>query len=174
MERSFKLRLISTLSFTLGTILIIGIVVFYLGFDISRKGTLILSTNTKLLQARNNISDLAKLKEQEKEADIALFKLNNALPKRDSLFSVSRDLEDLAKRRSLSFGSKFKEEVSATNTQPGYIGIDMNLSGSYNDLVAFIRDLDVGSYSINVVSFDIVRQGSGFSGLITGELFFSD
>src|SRR3989344_3701830 len=101
MERSFKLRLISTLSFTLGTILIIGIVVFYLGFDISKKGTLILNINTKLLQARNNISDLAKLKEQEKEADIALFKLNNALPKRDSLFG--RALLSLKRAMSASF-----------------------------------------------------------------------
>jgi len=174
MQRSFKFRLITTLSITLGVLLIIAIVVIYLGLDISAKADFVSDTQARLFARVVNISNLTKLKEQERTADAALFKLNNALPKRDSLFSVSRDLSDFARSRNLSFGSKFGEEVAPREDKPGFIRLDMNVSGSYADLVAFIKDIEASSYFINLLNFDIVRQGAKFSAVINGEVFFSE
>src|SRR3989344_8290602 len=174
MQRSFKFRLVSTLSVALGAIVIIVIVVLYLGSDISRKADFISENQSKVLKASNDIGLLTKLKEQEKVADAAFFKLNNALPRRDALFSVSRDIGDMAKNRGLTFGSKFGEEVAPTKNKPGYIRVEMNTSGSYADIVSFIRDIESSSYFINLTSFDIVRQGSTFSALLNGQVSFSD
>lgn len=174
MQRSFKFRLISSLSVTLGVLLVIVIVVVYLGFDILSKARFISDTQAELFARVVNISNLTKLKEQERSADAALFKLNNALPKRDALFSVSRDLGDFARSRNLSFGSKFGEEVAPKEGKPGFIRLDMNVSGSYADLVAFIKDIEASSYFINPLNFDIVRQGTKFSAIINGEVFFSE
>ena len=174
MQKSFKFRLISSLSVTLGTLLIIAVVIVYLGFDISTKAGFISDTQAQLFKRVVDITNLTKLKEQEKAADAALFKLNNALPKRDSLFSVSRDLGDFARARSLSFGSKFGDEIASKDDKPGFIRLEMNTGGSYADLVSFIKDIEASSYFINLLNFDIVRQGARFSALINGEVFFSD
>jgi len=174
MQRSFKFRLILSLSVILGTLLIIAVVIVYLGFDISTKASFISDTQTQLFKRVADIANLTKLKEQEKAADAALSKLNDALPKRDSLFSVSRDLGDFARARSLSFGSKFGEESAPGEGTPGFIRLEMNTGGSYADLVAFIKDIEASSYFINLLNFDIVRQGTRFSALLNGEVFFSD
>lgn len=174
MQRSFKFRLISNLSIALGVLLIIVIVLGYLGFDISKKADSISETQANLLKRVINITNLTKLKEQERVADAALFKLNNALPKRDSLFSVSRDLGDMAKNRSLSFASKFGEEIAAKDGKPGFIRLEMNVAGSYDNLVGFVRDIEVSNYFINLLNFDIIRQSGRFSGLLNGGVFFND
>lgn len=174
MQRSFKLRFISNLSVILGALIIIAVVVVYLGFNISLKASLISDTQERLFERVIDIDNFTKLKEQEKAADAALFKLNNALPKRDSLFSVSRDLNNFARTRNLSFGSKFGEETASKDNKPGFIRLDMNVGGNYADLVAFIKDIEKSSYFINLLNFDIVRQGERFSALINTEVFFSD
>ena len=174
MQRSFRFRLVSSLSITLGTLLIIAVVTVYLGSDISQKASFISNTQAELSKRVIDITNLTKLKEQEKAADAALFKLNNALPKRDALFSVSRDFSDFARTRSLSFGSKFGEELASKDNKPGFIRMEMNTGGSYADLVAFIKDVEASSYFINLLNFDIVRQGARFSALINGEVFFND
>lgn len=174
MQRSFKFCLTSSLSIALGILLVIVIVIVYLGFDIEAKANFISDAQVKLFTRAVNISNLTKLKEQEKAADAAFFKLNNALPKRDALFSVSRDLGDFARNRSLSFGSKFGEEVAPLEDKPGFIRLDMNVGGSYADLVAFIKDMETSSYFINLLNFDIIRQGTRFSAIINGEVFFSE
>lgn len=174
MQRSFKFRIIFNLSLIIGSLLIIAIVVIYLGFDISDKADFIYETQTKLFKRVIGISNLTKLKEQEKVADVALFKLNSALPNRDTLFSVNRDVGDFARSRSLSFGSKFGEEVSPKDDKPGFIRLEMNTSGTYPDLVAFIKDTEASNYFINLLSFDIVRQETKFNAILNSELFFSD
>jgi len=174
MERSFKFRLISTLSISFGAILIIVVVIAYLGFDVSSKASFISNSQGEILKSSGDIKLLTKLKEQEKIADVAFFKLNNALPKRDSLFSVSRDMSELAKNRGLSFSSKFGAEISPTENKPGSISMNMNAIGSYTDVVAFTRDVEMSSYFINLVSLDIVRQGPSFNAILNGQVFFSD
>ncbi|MBT9151640.1 MAG: hypothetical protein DDT40_01836 [candidate division WS2 bacterium] len=174
MQRGFKSRFILSLSVILGALLIIAIVIVYIGFDISTKAGFISDAQTQLLKRETDIANLTNLKEQEKAADAALFKLNNVLPKKDALFSVSRDLGDFARARNLSFGSKFGEEIASKDNKPGFIRLEMNTGGSYADLVAFIKDIEASGYFINLLNFDIVRQGASFSALLDGEVFFSD
>jgi len=174
MQRGFKFRLISSLTVVLGVVLIVAVVMVYLAFDISQKAGFISETQAKLFKRVIDISNLTKLKEQERTADAAFFKLNNALPKRDSLFSVSRDLSEFARARGLSFGSKFGDEVAPKDGAPGFIILEMNTSGNYADLVAFIKDIEASSYFINLLNFDIVRQGTTFSAILNGEVFFSN
>jgi len=170
----FSFRFIANLSISLGAVFAIIAVIFYLGFDISTKSTFISDTQSKLLTRVLKLDNLAKLKEQERIADAALLKLNNALPKREVLFSVNRDLEGLAALRELGFSSKFGEEIAATEKSPGLIRLDISVQGSYDGIVNFMRDIESSSYFINILNFDIVRQGSRFNAFIGSDVFFND
>ncbi|MDP3697169.1 MAG: type 4a pilus biogenesis protein PilO [Candidatus Taylorbacteria bacterium] len=174
MQRSFKFRLVSNLSFALGIISTIAIAVFYLGFDISSKANVIHETRAKLFSRVVGITNLGKLKEQEKIAESAFLKLNSVLPKRDSLFAVSRDLNDFARVRGLSFGSKFGEEIAPKDGKPGFIRLEMNVTGNYTNIISFIKDVEASDYFVNLLNFEIVSQGVRFNAIINGEVFFTD
>ncbi len=174
MQRSFKFRLFSNLSFTLGIISIIAIAVFYLGFDISNKANLIGETRAKLFRRVVDITNLGKLKEQEKTAETALLKLNGVLPRRDSLFAVSRDFNDFARARGLSFGSKFGEEIAPKDEKPGFIRLEMNVTGDYTNIISFIKDIEASNYFVNLLNFEIVSQGVRFNAILNGEVFFTN
>jgi hypothetical protein len=83
-------------------------------------------------------------------------------------------LSELAREKGLSFSSKFGSEIAPTDNQPGFIRLEMNLSGSYSDLISFIKEVERSGYFINLLNFDIVRQGDKFNALINSEVFFSD
>ncbi|HZX00860.1 MAG TPA: hypothetical protein VFE87_00455 [Candidatus Paceibacterota bacterium] len=174
MHNTFRSRLIYGLSITGGIVIFIMAVVLYLGLDIREKTDVIAQAQGEILSRISQVSDLGKLKGQEKEAQVALLKLNSALPQRDSLFGVSRDLGVFAETRNLAFGSKFGEEVAPKDGKPGFIKVEMNIAGSYDNIIGFLKDIETSSYFINPFSLDLTKQGVGYTGVINSEIFFSN
>lgn len=149
-------------------------VVLYLGLDIQKKTDAIAGVQGKISLYISQVSDISKLKSQEAEAQIDLLKLNSILPRRDSLFGVSKDLGTFAKIKNLAFGSKFGEEISSKDDKPGFIKVEMNVEGSYDNIIGFLKYIETGSYFINLSSLDLTRQKEGYIGAINGEIFFSN
>lgn len=149
-------------------------VVLYLGLDVQKKADTIAEAQGQILAHISQVSDLSKLKSQEREAQIDLLKLNSALPQRDSLFGVSKDLGTFARARNLTFGSKFGEEVAPKDGKPGFIRVEMNVAGSYDNIIGFLKDIETSSYFINPFSLDLTQQGAGYTGVINSEIFFSN
>ncbi|MBI1839043.1 MAG: hypothetical protein HYR95_01970 [Candidatus Colwellbacteria bacterium] len=173
MSQNFRVRFTTNIVISLGSIIVILAIVLYLGFDIADKSNFISESQSKLLSLVDGATNVARLSEQEKTAAASFAKLNNALPKRDSLFSVSRDLGSLARQNGLSFGSKFGEEIPATETKPGLIKIEMVAQGGDRDLIQFVKNLEDSNYFINIINLDIIRQGARFSSIINAQVFFN-
>ena len=174
MQDNFRSKLIYSLSITGGIIIFILAVVLYLGLDIRKKADAIAGVETETISRISKVSDLNKLKSQEKEAQADLIKLKSALPKRDSLFEVSKNLSAFAKARNLAFGYKFGEEVESKGGNPGFIRVEMNISGSYENILSFLRDIEASKYFINLSSLDLTRQNTGYTSIINSQIFFSD
>ena len=158
MYNTFGSRLIYSLSITGGIVVFTVAVVLYLGIDIQKKVSAISEVHGEILFNISQVSDLSKLKGQEMEAQVALLKLNSALPQRDSLFGVSKDLGTFADARNLAFGSKFGEEIAPKDGNPGFIRVEMNVAGSYDDIIAFLKDIETSSYFINPFSLDLTAE----------------
>lgn len=149
-------------------------VVLYLGLDIQKKTNAIAEVQGKISSHISQVSDINKLKSQEVEAQVDLLKLNNILPRRDSLFGVSKDLGAFAVTKNLAFGSKFGEEVSPKDGKPGFIKMEMNVEGSYDNIISFLKHIETSSYFINLFGLDLTRQKNGYVGAVNGEVFFSN
>lgn len=162
------------MSITGGVVIFIMAVIIYLGFDVRKKADAIAEFQSQILSHISQVSDLSKLKSQEREAQIALLKLNSALPQRDSLFGVSKDLGTFATARNLAFGSKFGEEVEPKEDKPGFIRVEMNVTGTYDNIIGFLKDIETSSYFINPFSLDLTKQGTTYTGAINSEIFFSN
>lgn len=174
MQDNFRSKLIYSLSITGGIIVFILAVTLYLGLDIGKKADAIVGAQGETVSRISSVNDFNKLKSQEKEAQADLLKLNSALPKRDSLFEVSKDLGVFAQSRNLSFGYKFGEEVGSKGGNPGFIRVEMNISGSYENIIGFLKDIESSKYFINPSSLDLTQQNVGYTGIINSQIFFSD
>ena len=174
MLNTFRSRLIYSLSITGGIVVSIMAVVLYLGLDVRKKADVIAQAQGETLSSISQVRDINKLKGQEKEAQVALLKLNSALPQRDSLFGVSKDLGAFANARDLAFGSKFGEEIVPKDGNPGFIKVEMNVAGSYDNIIGFLKDIETSNYFINPFSLDLTKQGVGYTGVINSEIFFSN
>lgn len=173
-QSTLKSSLIYNLSITGGIVVFILVIVLYLGLDVQKKADAIAKAQKETLFHISQVSDLGKLKNQEKEAQVDFLKLNSALPKRDSLFEVNKNLGVFAEARSLAFGSKFGEEVDSYDGNPGFIRVEMNVSGSYDNILGFLKDIETSRYFINPFGLDLTRQGAGYTGVINSKILFSD
>ncbi len=174
MQSTFKSKLIYSLSITGGIVIFVLAIVLYLGLDIRKKADTIAGIQNQTLSYISKVNDLGKLKNQQKEAQSDLLKLNGALPKRDSLFEVSKNLDVFARARSLAFGYKFGEEVKFKDGNPGFVKVEMNVSGSYDNIINFLKDVENSKYFINSSSLDLTQQNVGYAGVINSKIFFSD
>jgi Tfp pilus assembly protein PilO len=174
MQDNFRSKIIYSLSITGVIVVFVLAVILYLGLDIRKKADSLSVVQGEAISRISKVSDLNKLKNQEKEAQVDLLKLNNALPRRDSLFEVSKDLAAFAQKRSLAFGYKFGEEVESKGGNPRFIRVGMNISGSYENILGFLRDIESSKYFINTSSLDLVQQNVGYTGIINSQIFFSD
>lgn len=173
MLHNFNARLLFKIITALGAVLIIAAILIYLGADIAGKSDFIskiLSENS----ARNKaVNDLVKIKESAKGSEAMFDKLNNALPEKDDLFLVLREISATAKQFNLGFTApRFGAEIPPSEMEPGRIIFAMTAQGDYNNLIGFIKELETNKRFLNLTSADIIRQGVRYNAVLSGELYF--
>lgn len=171
----FRKKLFIRLGITIGVSAILLGLLLYIAGDIKAVNASIQSVRTGLVTRSQSIGNLVDLKRDSEEARKGLSFLQNALPARESLFVFSDEVNRLAKQRNLSTVFTFGIEVPGSATVPGKMGFTINVSGEYNSIIDFMKDLEASRYFTSVNSFELVSQGAnttGYQVVFSGDVFY--
>lgn len=168
MPRKFSTRFALQVGITLGVLGVIATAIFFVGKDIRATTDQVLATRREVQSTIRQLSDLARLREEARIAEPRREVLEDALPRRDELFSFPDEIQALAAENDVSVSFAFGAE------EAGSIGFSVNAFGPYGAVTRFINALEEEYLFINLSSFDIIASGNAYQGSVTGSIFFID
>ena len=150
-------------------IVVISLVAFFVIFGQLESKLAGLSTSASSAQASINhksqlLADLAELKRNSGKANEYKTKMEALLPERDQLYNYQRYLENLAAPRKLNVNFNFQgEPVAATPTAPGSASFNLDISGSLDAILLFMRDAELKTTRniVSIENFDLTREENG-------------
>lgn len=145
----------------------------FIGRNISKKTNQILTIRQELKSRLNAIQSLANLRQQSEQARANFNALQTLLPTKDDLVNIPKEFNELAKTNKIELGFSFGNETATTDSEPGFTAFNLTLSGSYDNLVKFLKALEKNRFSISFDSLDVTQdpQNQRFSALISGKIF---
>ncbi|MBI2012958.1 MAG: hypothetical protein HYS88_00685 [Candidatus Colwellbacteria bacterium] len=173
MPRDFMSRLTINIAVTLGILVVILAGLFLAARDIQTQVTSIESAKSDLKTRVQQLNDLARLREEAKTAEPYLTKLQAAIPTRDGLFPVRRELEQIASRNSLAFNFSFGNENPKENNL-GNINFETKLTGGDFNIRSFINEVESNYPFVRINTLDMVRQENNFSAVLRGNILFDE
>lgn len=146
---------------------------FFLQGDITSHISTLVEERTLLASRSQGIAALATLREESKRGMGYLDLLNQALPKRDELFSFSRVVDAAARNRKINLNFAFGTELPGSDVAPSSIGFTMSTSGEYEKTINFLRDLETQRFLVTFSTFDITQTAvNTYDAHIFGQVFF--
>jgi len=173
MKDSFRRQIIVKISLAFVAVILMVGAIFFLNSLVSAKAGFIFSTRSDLNNRINLVNQLTQLKAAAAEATPYIEKLSKALPPRDALLSLQVDLNDIAHKYSLGFGFKFVGEESKIGNNIKSAPFQINIQGTYPNIINFLKDLESGSYFISLSDADIVGSPTSYNASISGQIFFN-
>lgn len=171
MLTNFRRKLFLNIGITLGTLLLVGFGIIFLGIDAKGNADYIFRTTAALGSRAQVASDLARLREEEKTADPMLTELLRRIPTRDSLLlNFSIYSRNLGLSHNITSNLKFVAEEPRDSFNVSKF--DLAAQGDYLSLIRFFSEFDKSPYVINILSFSLVRQGDRYSLSVSGEIMF--
>lgn len=176
MKSDFKKELMVGLG-----IIVTSLVGFFVIFGQLDERLATLSASVSAAQSNINhkaqlLSDLAELKRNSGSANEYKRKMEALLPERDQLYSYQRYLENLAVPRKLNFNFIFQgEPVVSTPTAPGSAAFNLDVSGSIDGILMFMRDAEIGTTRniMSIENFDLTRDSGEIYRLqLSGKTYF--
>ncbi|MBI2012993.1 MAG: type 4a pilus biogenesis protein PilO [Candidatus Colwellbacteria bacterium] len=173
MTRDFRKRLTISVAVAAGITVALLLLLSLVGRDIQAQASNIKSAKDGLKTRVQQLNDLARLREEAKLAEPNLAKLKQAVPQRDELFSVRRELEQLAGNNNLAasftFGSENPKEGSL-----GSINFEFKIQGGEYEVGSFINQVESRYPFVRINSLDMVRQENKFSSALRGKILFNE
>ncbi|MFA4999156.1 MAG: hypothetical protein WC519_00210 [Parcubacteria group bacterium] len=149
----------------------------YVWSDFESVGGSIETTMNAVATRTQAIGSLSTLREDAGKAEEATNRLRNALPRRDSLFLFSEEVNRLARERGLTPSFTFGTEVIGTSANsPSKIEFVMNIAGEYESVLAFMNSFEASRYFTHIKNFELLSQGvntTAYQAILSGEVFFS-
>ena len=172
MTRNAKSRLTFNIAIALGISVLLLAALFLVGRDIQTKASGIKTAKSDLKTRVQQLNDLARLREEAREAQPNLMKLEAAIPNRDELFSVRRELEQLAVRNNLATAFTFGGENPGENNLEN-INFELKLQGGDFNIRSFVNEVERNYPFVKIMSLDMIRQENDFSAVVKGQISFT-
>lgn len=162
MVQGFKRRLLFKVLVAVGLIALLALFSIVLNMDINKSELSIAASKEKLALRAKTIELLSSSNNDLQKAEPLLENLKTVLPTHDQLFSFKDELTKSAKSYSVTIGVDFPKggEVPSTATEPGTVKFDMFLSGSYENLIAFLKTFEKHRYFIRMDAIEVIRTAS--------------
>ena len=176
MKSEFKRELLLGLG-----IIVVSLVGFFIIFGqledkLSTLSSSVSSAQTSINHKAQLLADLAELKRNSGRADDYKMRMEALLPERDQLYNYQKYLEGLAIPRKLKLNFIFQgEPVAATPSTPGSASFSLDISGSIDGILLFLRDAELKTTRnvMSIENFDLVKTDTGDYRLqIAGKTYF--
>lgn len=172
MPGGFKSQFLINIGIAVGIVMVLLIALFLVGRDLQSQSMNIKTIKSDLKTRVEQLNDLAQLREDAKQAEPNLVKLEVAVPSRDELFSLRRGLEQLAARNNLAVNFSFGQENPKENNFSS-INFELKLQGGDFDIRNFISQVESSYPFIRITALDMVRQENDFSTIVKGKIMFN-
>lgn len=173
MPRDFKGRLTISVVVALGITIALLVALFLISRDIQTQATNIKSAKSDLKTRTQQLDDLARLREEARQAEPDLAKLETTIPNRDSLFSLRRELEQVAGSNNLTVSFAFGGENAQENNL-GSINFEVRLGGGDFNIRSFINEIELNYPFVKITTLDMVRQENNFNATVKGQILFKE
>jgi Tfp pilus assembly protein PilO len=170
-------KTIVNLSVFLGFLIFVGLIISFLGREISDKATEIRGHRSEIEGRITSIARLAELRATAKDAEPALLELRSLLPKRDELVAFPRYVESLAASHSLDARFEFRgDDTPPSEGVAGSSSFYISAVGQYRDIFTFVEAFEEGRFIVTINSFDVViqRESAAFKADLHGLVYFRD
>lgn len=171
MPRDFKSRLTINIAVALGILVVLLTALLLVSRDVQTVSTSIKTAKSDLKTRVQQLNDLARLREEAKQAEPNLAKLEAVIPDRDELFSVRRELEQLAGKNNLAINFAFGNENPKENNL-GNINFELKLQGGDFSIRSFVGEIESSYPFVRITALDMVRQDNDFSATVKGQILF--
>ena len=173
MTRDFRKRLTISVAVAAGITVALLLLLFLVGRDVQTQAGNIKSAKDGLKTRVQQLNDLARLREEAKLAEPNLAKLKQTVPQRDELFSVRRELEQLAGNNNLAASFTFSSENPKENNLES-INFELKIQGGEYEVGSFINQVESRYPFVRISSLDMVRQENKFSSALRGKILFNE
>jgi len=173
MPRNAKSRPIINIAVALGILTVLLLVLFLVSRDVQTQASSIKSAKSDLETRIQQLNDLARLREEAKIAEPNLAKLEATVPNKDELFSVRRELEQLANNSNLAISFAFGNE-NLKEDNLGSINFELKLQGGDFSIRNFVDEVESSYPFIKITTLDMVRQENNFSATLKGNILFNE
>ncbi|MDE2102645.1 MAG: type 4a pilus biogenesis protein PilO [Patescibacteria group bacterium] len=174
MSKEFK-RKITTQAALAGIIVIAAAaVLIYLGKNIQAVSAKIYGLRTQASVYAADIVQISNLREQAKLAVPYSAKLASALPSKSNVIVLSNTVDTVALKDGVNVGFRFGAEGQRNAVGLNYVGFEMSVQGSYNNIVQFISDLEGGGNYLVIDNISLLAGSNGMDGVINGRVYFYD
>ncbi len=151
---------------------ILALALIYAGFDISQRVERVKESRLALNSNSQTSEKLSLLR-----LDLAAFEpyaagLENALPDKEQLINLSRDLKTMAFQNSISIISNFSGEEFKSSSNFNWLGLTVSADGKFDNMINFLKLLDNSRYSVRFENIDLSSKDSGFKGAFVGKVFY--
>lgn len=170
---TFKKKIILNIGISLGIILLLGAVLFFLKSNIQEKTRQIQEARREL-NLRSQITEtLDFLRRESEQARLYSTNLKNMFITKDKLVNFSQDLNILAQQNQIDLKLSFGVETPKTETGLGEINISITTDGSFENLIKFFQGLENSQYSVKLDKLDLTRKDDGnFKATLSGTVFY--
>ena len=167
-----KKQLITIISIGGATAIVLMLVLIYVGFDISQRTERIKESRLILNYSSRTGEKLAFLR-----LDLTAFEpyaggLENALPDKEQLINLPRDLKTMAFQNSINITSNFSGEEFKSSSNFNWLGLTVGADGKFDNLINFLKLLDNSRYSVRFENIDLSSNSGGFKGSFVGKVFY--
>ena len=169
----FKGRLLTATSISLGILVVLLAALLFVNRDIKTQALAIKTAKSDLKTRVQQLNDLARLREEANLAQPNLARLESAVPSRDGLFSVRRDIEGLAGRNNLAVSFDFGNENPKAGAL-GSINFELRLQGGDFGIRSFINQIESGYPFVKITALDMVREENDFIATVKGQISFGE
>ncbi|OGY64345.1 MAG: hypothetical protein A3I24_01130 [Candidatus Harrisonbacteria bacterium RIFCSPLOWO2_02_FULL_41_13b] len=169
----FKKKILVNAIITLAIIIVLAIGLFFAGRGINQKVIKIESLRKELNTRLTALNSLTNLRQQSEKAKSLFGSLQTLLPTKDELINFPKELNGFAKANKVEIGFSFGSETAPAENQPGFTAFNLTLSGSYDNLVKFLKAIEGSQFFVGINSLDVTKdpQSQKFSALISGKIF---
>lgn len=125
---------------------------------------LIIAINEEIYQQEDELKtklalgfDAKKIKKELETAEKQLQELNKIFITKENELEIINDLESLAKNNQVEISIKSDFKQQTLNNNINKLPLSITVSGSYPQLISFIRDLDCQKYYYNIDNFNLIK-----------------
>lgn len=172
MSKEFRTWLLIQGGVIAGVLLFLAGMLWYVRADIGSRAEGIRAKQAQFAIAVRAVSARATLRQGREAAGPFLEEMGRVLPLRDQLIAFPRDLERLARARTVDVGFSFGAETPATAGTAGRIAFPLTVSGPLERVLRFLEDLERLPLIVALRGIELSGSGSAYSLTSGGAVFF--